>query len=126
MFVDVDTIKILKDYLNLLKKERKNKMFFELKGKGTFGVKFSRQGTTTLAEWMEVEIDDAGGRFIHTGIYGIASLHYNDRFVKKIGRVVALTNLLKTLSDHNTDYGLVLHKEDRKIIWEVYFRSHKK
>ena len=96
-------------------------MYFELRGK-TYGVKFFRQGTTTVAEWVEVENENK----FHTGMMGLAYLHHTDRFEKKVGRVVALTNLLKYLSDHDADYGKVLHREDRKIIWEAYFKTHKK
>jgi len=96
-------------------------MFFELNGK-TYGVKFSRTGTRTFAEWVEVEEDGIN----HTGIFGVSSVHHTDKFVRKVGRVVALTNLLKTLSNPDTDYDMVLQKEDRKKIWETYFKSHRK
>lgn len=101
-------------------------MYFEL-NKQTYQIKFYREGTTTSAELFEVSKTPEGENAImHTGIAGIASLHFSDRFVKKVGRVVALTKLLEILSDHDTDYGRVLSREDRKTIWEAYFKTHKK
>lgn len=95
-------------------------MFFELNGK-TYRVKFHRVGTTTLAELFAVETTG----FVHLGIIGTAYLHKNDRFVKSIGRKVALASLLAGISDE--EYGLFpLSREDRRMIWEKYFETHKK
>ncbi len=61
---------------------------------------------------------------------GVASLYYSDRFVKSTGRKVALANLLKRMVEPDageTTPAFNLSKEDReKIIWDSYFRSHKK
>lgn len=103
-------------------------MYFELNGK-TFAIKFYRAGTTTSAELFSVK--ERGG-MIHLGVFGLAKLHITDRFVKKVGRIVALTHLLEGLSgewmseNEEDPREFILTREDRKIIWEAYFKTHKK
>ena len=103
-------------------------MYFKLFGK-TFGINFTRGGTTTFAELVEIKPDKG---ITHLGIFGFATLIPPDRFVKSIGRKVALTNLLNYLS---ADWGeggdedpreFILDKDQRKLIWETYFKTHKK
>ena len=105
-------------------------MFLELNhsklGKRTYGVKFSRNGTSTRAELIRV--DNLTG-LDPTGLVGDAHLHYKDRFVKSTGRKVALTNLIirmQEVSAGDTEPEFVLTKEDRAKIWETYFKYHKK
>lgn len=101
-------------------------MFFQLKNGKTYAVKFSREQTTTLAYWAEVKDD---GKLYYTGEVGIASLDSRDRFQKKIGRVVALTNLLNIMSnpDNFDEFSSVLlDREDRKAIWTAYFENHRR
>jgi hypothetical protein len=99
-------------------------MFFDIDGK-RYGVKFSRNGTTTYAELVKVQewgLD-------YPGLVGIATLHPRDRFVKKTGRKVALAGLLYRMNEvsaGDTEPEFNLTKEDRAKIWEEYFRSHKK
>lgn len=96
-------------------------MFFEKDG-NTYGIKFYYEGhnrTTTVAEL--VEVSDEG--VVHTGIVGIASLDSRDRFVKKIGRRLALTHLLEALSDEafvEENGGVLLIRKDRAQIWNQY------
>lgn len=95
-------------------------IYFEKDGK-TYGIQFSYTGanrTTTVAELVEVE--DRG--IFHTGVMGVASLHYMDRFVKRVGRKVALSYLLEFLSDEEQEVypQLLLNKEDRTKIWNLY------
>lgn len=99
-------------------------MFFELNGK-TYCVKFSRTGTTTFANL--VLVDEWGLNFL--GYVGIASLFHMDRFVKSIGRKVALANLLKRMGEPDageTEPPFNLSKEDRARIWAAYFERHSK
>jgi hypothetical protein len=105
-------------------------MFLELNhsrlGKQTYGVKFTRNGTTTRAELVRVD-EIIGLDF--TGLVGISSLYYKDRFVKSTGRKVALANLIERMqqvSAGDTEPEFTLTKEDRAKIWEAYFKSHKK
>lgn len=96
--------------------------YFEI-GKTTYAVKFLRDGvnrTTTIAELYEV----VEGKLVHTGAFGIASVHYTDQFVKKVGRKVALSYLLDGLSLE--DSVPLFTKEDRTLIWSKYFETFKK
>lgn len=98
--------------------------YFEVQNK-TFAVKFLREGVdnhTTIAELYEVE----NGELVHTGLFGIASVYYKDQFQKKVGRKVALTNLLESISMSNEFYPLTLTREDRTEIWAKYFEHFKK
>jgi hypothetical protein len=102
-------------------------MFFELNGK-TYGVKFSRNGTSTYAELIRV--DDAIG-IDNTNITGQAHLFYKDRFEKSKGRKVALASLLNKVQEFYNenpkeypDYNMT--EEVRKMIWEIYFKTHRK
>lgn len=99
-------------------------MFFELNGK-TYGVKFHREGTTTLASLFVV---GEGGELTATTVQGIAVLHHNDRFEKSKGRKVALADLLYDISipDEEGPVPQGLTKEDRAKIWEEYFKKHNK
>lgn len=99
-------------------------MYFELNGK-TYRVKFYRSNTFTFAELWTIE----NGELDFPGLMGIAKLNPKDRFVKKIGRKVALASLLNRMeqvSAGNTEPEFILSYEDRKNIWEIYFKTHKK
>lgn len=113
-------------------------MFISVNDK-TWAVKFSRQGTTTLADLFRVT--DEG--LVATGIQGVAKVYYTDRFEKSQGRKEALANLLDKVSIHYQevldddgylvdivpvypDTPLVLNKEMRTQIWDQYFQSHRK
>ena len=48
---------------------------------------------------------------------GTAFLYYKDNFDRAIGRKVALTNALKSLT---------LSKDERVDVWKAYWKSHKK
>jgi|SRR5690349_11134070 len=100
-------------------------MFFELDNV-TYGVKFSRNGTTTYADLVKID-DEIGLDF--TGLVGIATLHKNDRFVKSTGRKVALAHLLDRMNevsagDEKPEFSL--SKQDRAAIWAKYFETHRK
>src|SRR5574339_1015763 len=100
-------------------------MFFELRGK-TYKISFSRLGTMTVAELSEV---DSEGKLVHLGIYGTARVYYKDQFQKKVGRKVALTNLINVFNEPNFDEVPALKfltKEERAEIWNAYFRHHRK
>ena len=106
-------------------------MYFELEGK-TYRIKFYRDGNLTIAELYEIS-EETGG-MISLGVFGIAAVYYKDRFEKKLGRKVALSHLLKVLSDHVDEDGnfiesvgpIVLDKKDRQMIWDKYFETHRK
>ena len=108
-------------------------MFFEIEGV-TYCIKFYRQNTTYIAELFEVNLqatsaegDEEGKNPMNSlGVFGIASLYYNDRFEKSVGRKVALAKLLETLSDSDISGPIVMSKEERAMIWEKYFETHKK
>lgn len=100
-------------------------MYFELDGK-TYRIRFMRNGTTTFAELWVLQKD---GELDFPGLMGIATLHPNDIFVKKIGRKVALASLLNRMEEvsaGDTEPEFILSHEDRKNIWEAYFKTHKK
>lgn len=103
-------------------------MFFELEG-NTYRIKFYRMGKNTIAELFQVDAqagEDVPG-MTSLGVYGVASVYHTDTFVKKVGRKVALSNLLAGLSDPESPAApLFLNKEDREMIWAKYFESHKK
>lgn len=105
-------------------------MFFELDGV-TYRIKFYRLGRNTIAELFEVvtPTDADSGGIYSLGVFGIARQHPIDPPVKKIGRRVALTNMLKALS-HAEEGEAVLHRpltrDDRQAIWARYFESHRK
>ena len=96
-------------------------MFFEL-NEITYKIKFYRTGKTTVAELQQV----TGDSIVSLGEYGVSNPHYKDVFQKKIGRKRALENLLKGLSNPDTEPSILLSKEDRAKIWEAYFERHKK
>src|SRR5688572_13184626 len=99
-------------------------MFFEL-NEVTYKVKFYRSGTTTFAELWRLDNDGLDC----TNLLGIAYLHPNDIFVKKTGRKVALASLLRRMNEISAGYAepeFSLTREDRKNIWEAYFKTHKK
>lgn len=99
-------------------------MFFEIDEK-TFAVKFSRQGTTTFANLFIV---GAGGELVPTEFEGMALLFHTDRFEKSKGRKIALADLLFQFEKPETG-GIIakgLSKEDRKKIWEIYFKTHRR
>lgn len=99
-------------------------MYFTLNGK-EYKVKFYRNGTNTYAELWELDdVKDWGC----TNLIGVARLSKKDRFVKKVGRVVALTNLIKRMQevsagDSQPEFSLT--KEEKKLIWDSYFLRHK-
>ncbi len=102
-------------------------MFFELNGK-TYGVKFSRHEKSTYAELKKV--NETSG-LDTTGILSIAKPYYTDRFEKSKGRKEALAGLLDDMQqfhDENPerypDYNMT--KEVRTMIWETYFKTHRK
>ena len=100
-------------------------MFFELNGK-TYGVKFSRAGTTTFANLFVV---GESGELLPTNIEGTAVLYYKDKFEKSKGRKIALADLLLQIQTPIEDAEFIpegLTKEDREKIWKKYFEKHKK
>ncbi len=100
-------------------------MFFELNGT-TYGVKFRRADTTTIAELISIHPEHG---IDYTNLVGIARLNPKDRFVKSTGRKIALTNLLnrmEEISAGDTEPEFTLSKEDRRKIWNRYFETHKK
>lgn len=53
---------------------------------------------------------------------GVAIPHVLDSFEKKVGRKVALRKLL----DKMTEKKFKLTKPQKALIWEIYFKEHKK
>lgn len=101
-------------------------MFYFGKDDKTYGVRFEREGTTTLA-WL-IRVDKVEG-LVDTGLVGIAQLHPSDNMVKKVGRKLALARLLHRMTEISAgdiEPEFVLTKEDRENIWAEYFKNHKK
>lgn len=101
-------------------------MIFKL-GKNEYKVYFYRNSTTTFAELNVWNKESEGWN--NTGLVGIASLSKADRFVKKVGRVVALTNLIKWMKEVSGKADkpeFNLSKDDRQLIWDAYFLKHKR
>lgn len=106
-------------------------MFFQL-GNTTYGVRFSRNGTTTYAELMRVQED---GTLMNTNVLGIGTLYYKDRFEKSKGRKAALARLLDEMQQFHAEFSISgnhehlqwnMTHEVRKNIWEEYFKTHRK
>lgn len=99
-------------------------MFFELNGK-TYQVKFRREGTTTFAQFFQVQSD---GTFVKLEYEGTAVLYYTDRFEKSKGRKIALADLLWKYSvpDDEGEIPEGLDKDARQKIWAEYFLHFKK
>ncbi len=100
-------------------------MFFELNNT-TYGVKFTREGTTTLATLYKVL---ETGELVETNVVGKAILYYKDKFEKAKGRKIALADLLWQVRVPDEESEILpegLTKEDRAKIWEIYFETHKR
>jgi len=100
-------------------------MLFDLNG-NTYQVKFSRTMNSdspkplTIADLL---IKD-GDEFVHLFINGLAKCNPKDKFEKSKGRKMALRNLISKLTPSRFKYELT--KEDKTMIWEIYFKEHKK
>jgi hypothetical protein len=84
-------------------------------------VKFKRVNTSTFAFLYE---SDADGVYHEMALWGESHCNPKDKFVKSTGRKKALARLLSKI-DSNT-FAFNLTKEDRKKIWDIYFKEHKK
>lgn len=99
-------------------------MLFDLNG-NTYQIKFYRIYPATIAELF---IKD-GEIFQSLGIEGVSKCNPKDKFEKSKGRKIALAKLLNIIDNsHRGDIGMgvILGKETRTRIWEIYFKEHKK
>lgn len=90
----------------------------------TYRIKFHRNDNMTFAELYRVE---ESGHLVYTAIDGVAICNPKDNFDKGMGRKVALADLLDNMvSVFLTVANHQITKEDRRGIWEEYFRTHNK